>query len=212
MHWQSDRRNTLDIFEDRGGVIKFYPLLDVTREQREAYIKDHLLPFHPLQSKGYFSIGCKHCTQPGEGREGRWNNSPKTECGLHLWCCTVWYYHGLKMKNPACGPGFSQLTQCHFTDKQTNDNNAGYYRLIPQFRPCGPGHSIRLQEIASHRTMDHCLVDNRRSRRLLLVAFVFLLTPPTFFSLLLASWILPDCWPPQVWTSLRDQYTSDWVR
>ncbi len=74
----------LDIFEDRGGVIKFYPLLDVTIEQREAYIKDHLLPFHPLQSKGYFSIGCKHCTQPGGGREGRWNNSPKTECGLHL--------------------------------------------------------------------------------------------------------------------------------
>jgi len=84
MSWQSDRRATLDIFEERGGVIKFYPLLDVTREQREAYIKDHLLPFHPLQSKGYFSIGCKHCTQPGKGREGRWNNSPKTECGLHL--------------------------------------------------------------------------------------------------------------------------------
>jgi phosphoadenosine phosphosulfate reductase len=84
MSWQSDRRATLDIFEERGGVIKFYPLLGVTREQREAYIKDHLLPFHPLQSKGYFSIGCKHCTQPGKGREGRWNNSPKTECGLHL--------------------------------------------------------------------------------------------------------------------------------
>jgi phosphoadenosine phosphosulfate reductase len=84
MSWQRDRRATLDIFEERGGVIKFYPLLDVTREQREAYIKDHLLPFHPLQSKGYFSIGCKHCTQPGKGREGRWNNSPKTECGLHL--------------------------------------------------------------------------------------------------------------------------------
>jgi len=74
----------LDIFEERGGVLKFYPLLDVTREQREAYIKDHLLPFHPLQSKGYYSIGCTHCTQPGKGREGRWNNSPKTECGLHL--------------------------------------------------------------------------------------------------------------------------------
>ncbi|NDD36140.1 MAG: phosphoadenylyl-sulfate reductase, partial [Flavobacteriia bacterium] len=45
---------------------------------------DHLLPFHPLQSKGYFSIGCTHCTKPGKGRKGRWNNSPKTECGLHL--------------------------------------------------------------------------------------------------------------------------------
>ena len=84
MSWQSDHRSTLDIFEERGGILKFYPLLDVSREQREAYIKDHLLPFHPLQTKGYFSIGCTHCTKPGKGRKGRWNNSPKTECGLHL--------------------------------------------------------------------------------------------------------------------------------
>ena len=64
MNWQSDHRATLDIFEERGGIIKFYPLLDVTREQREAYIKDHLLPFHPLQSKGYFSIGCTTVRSP----------------------------------------------------------------------------------------------------------------------------------------------------
>jgi len=84
MDWQSDHRATLDIFEDRDGIIKFYPLLDVTQEEREAYIKDHDLPFHPLVAKGYFSIGCEHCTVPGKGRSGRWNNSPKTECGLHL--------------------------------------------------------------------------------------------------------------------------------
>ena len=84
MEWQSDHRSSLDIFEDRNGIIKFYPLLDVTQEEREAYIKDHNLPFHPLVAKGYFSIGCEHCTVPGKGRSGRWNNSPKTECGLHL--------------------------------------------------------------------------------------------------------------------------------
>ncbi|MCF6361277.1 MAG: phosphoadenylyl-sulfate reductase [Cyclobacteriaceae bacterium] len=84
MSWQSDHRSSLDIFEERSGILKFYPLLDVTRDERESYIKDHHLPFHPLISKGYFSIGCKHCTLPGKGREGRWNNSPKTECGLHL--------------------------------------------------------------------------------------------------------------------------------
>lgn len=84
MKWQSDHRATLDIFEERNGILKFYPLLDVSSEEREAYIKEHLLPFHPLQAKGYFSIGCKHCTSPGKEREGRWNNSPKTECGLHL--------------------------------------------------------------------------------------------------------------------------------
>ncbi len=84
MAWQSDHRSSLDIFEERNGIVKFYPLLDVTRDERESYIKDHHLPFHPLISKGYFSIGCEHCTLPGKGREGRWNNSPKTECGLHL--------------------------------------------------------------------------------------------------------------------------------
>jgi len=84
MAWQSKHRSNLNIFEERNGIVKFYPLLDVTREERESFISSHHLPFHPLVSKGYFSVGCHHCTQPGKGREGRWNNSPKTECGLHL--------------------------------------------------------------------------------------------------------------------------------
>lgn len=84
MKWQSDHRATLDIFETRNDILKFYPLLNVTREERDAYIEMHQLPFHPLVSKGYNSIGCTHCTVPGEDRSGRWNNSPKTECGLHL--------------------------------------------------------------------------------------------------------------------------------
>ncbi|MDF1673872.1 MAG: phosphoadenylyl-sulfate reductase [Vicingaceae bacterium] len=84
MEWQSDHRATLDIFEERGGILKFYPLLDVTKKEREKYIKENKLPFHPLVAKGYSSIGCKHCTLPGKDRDGRWNNNPKTECGLHL--------------------------------------------------------------------------------------------------------------------------------
>lgn len=84
MEWQSDHRSTLDIFEKRNGILKFYPLLDVTKEEREQYISNHSLPFHPLVAKGYSSVGCKHCTVPGKGRSGRWNNHPKTECGLHL--------------------------------------------------------------------------------------------------------------------------------
>lgn len=84
MRWQTDHRATLDIFEVRGGIIKFYPLIDVTKEQRDAYIREHRLPFHPLVAVGYSSIGCQQCTVPGRDRDGRWNNSPKTECGLHL--------------------------------------------------------------------------------------------------------------------------------
>ena len=84
MEWQSDHRASLNIFENRGDILKFYPLLDVTKEERDDYIAKHQLPFHPLVAKGYNSIGCSHCTLPGEERSGRWNNNPKTECGLHL--------------------------------------------------------------------------------------------------------------------------------
>ncbi len=84
MHWQSDHRSTLDIFESRNGITKFYPLIDVSREERTQHFMDHDLPLHPLVEQGYSSIGCTHCTIPGEDRTGRWNNSPKTECGLHL--------------------------------------------------------------------------------------------------------------------------------
>ncbi|MCA0153553.1 phosphoadenylyl-sulfate reductase [Winogradskyella vincentii] len=84
MEWQSDHRSSLNIFEQRGNILKFYPLLDISKEFRDAYIKEHKLPFHPLVAKGYHSIGCTHCTVSGEDRSGRWNNNPKTECGLHL--------------------------------------------------------------------------------------------------------------------------------
>jgi len=84
MSWQSNHRSSLNIFEERSGILKFYPLLDVTREEREGFISEHHLPFHPLISRGYYSIGCEHCTVPGKDRNGRWNNNPKTECGLHL--------------------------------------------------------------------------------------------------------------------------------
>lgn len=84
MEWQSDHRASLNIFENRKDILKFYPLLDVSKEERDEFIEKHKLPFHPLVAKGYYSIGCSHCTVPGEERSGRWNNNPKTECGLHL--------------------------------------------------------------------------------------------------------------------------------
>lgn len=84
MEWQSDHRASLDIFELRGEILKFYPLLDMTKDERDDLIKTHDLPFHPMVAKGFQSIGCKHCTVPGNDRDGRWNNNPKTECGLHL--------------------------------------------------------------------------------------------------------------------------------
>ncbi|MCB0431221.1 MAG: phosphoadenylyl-sulfate reductase [Flavobacteriales bacterium] len=84
MGYQSKFRKRLPIFENKRGIIKFYPLIDVTEEQRDAYIAEHKLPFHPLKEEGYASVGCAQCTVKGKNREGRWEGSSKTECGLHL--------------------------------------------------------------------------------------------------------------------------------
>lgn len=84
MGWQTDDRADMNVFEIRRGIIKFNPMIDVTKDERDAYISEHKLPFHPLVPHGYSSIGCTHCTVKGEGRSGRWAGKPKTECGLHL--------------------------------------------------------------------------------------------------------------------------------
>ena len=84
MRWQTDHRADMNIFEERRGLIKFNPMIDVSKDERDAYIAEHDLPFHPLVAEGYSSIGCTHCTVKGEGRSGRWLGKPKTECGLNL--------------------------------------------------------------------------------------------------------------------------------
>ena len=84
MRWQSNHREKLDIFEQRNGIIKFYPILDVTESELREYIKRFNLPEHPLKLIGYESIGCTHCTKRGKKRKGRWTTTIKTECGLHL--------------------------------------------------------------------------------------------------------------------------------
>ncbi len=83
MSWQTDHRSELEIFEERRGIIKFNPMVDVTKQERDVYIEKHDLPFHPMVAEGFSSIGCAHCTVKGEGRSGRWAGKPKTECGLH---------------------------------------------------------------------------------------------------------------------------------
>jgi phosphoadenosine phosphosulfate reductase len=68
-------------------LVKFNPLAAWTSEDVWAYIKAHDVPYNVLHDQDYPSIGCTHCTaqvKPGEDpRSGRWQNSEKTECGLH---------------------------------------------------------------------------------------------------------------------------------
>jgi phosphoadenosine phosphosulfate reductase len=68
-------------------VIRFHPMLDWNTKSIELYIKENNLPRHPLEAKGYFSIGCEPCTRKFDlewnAREGRWFGLKKTECGLN---------------------------------------------------------------------------------------------------------------------------------
>lgn len=68
-------------------VIRYHPMLDWNTKMIETYIKEHKLPRHPLEEKGYFSIGCEPCTRKFDlewnAREGRWFGLKKTECGLN---------------------------------------------------------------------------------------------------------------------------------
>jgi phosphoadenosine phosphosulfate reductase len=63
---------------------KYNPLARWTEKDLWARIFERELPYNPLHDQGYSSIGCAPCTQPGEGREGRWAGTEKTECGLHV--------------------------------------------------------------------------------------------------------------------------------
>jgi phosphoadenosine phosphosulfate reductase len=62
---------------------KANPLADWTERDVWNYIAKHDVPYNELHDRGYASIGCTHCTQPGDGREGRWTGTGKIECGLH---------------------------------------------------------------------------------------------------------------------------------
>jgi len=68
----------------RRGLWKYNPLADWTEKDLWRRIHERGLPYNPLHDQGYSSIGCAPCTQPGNGREGRWAGTDKTECGLHV--------------------------------------------------------------------------------------------------------------------------------
>ena len=79
-----DRAHTEELdWDDRHGLWKANPLAGWSEQDVWAYIARHDLPYNPLHDQGYSSIGCTHCTLPGNGRDGRWAGLEKTECGLH---------------------------------------------------------------------------------------------------------------------------------
>lgn len=69
------------------GVLRFHPMLDWDSRKVYEYLAKHQLPPHPLDAKGYMSIGCEPCTRKLTPemmeREARWYGLNKTECGLN---------------------------------------------------------------------------------------------------------------------------------
>ncbi len=88
-------RNTIPVFQKdnfegaNGDLYKFNPLANWTSEDVWNYIKMFDVPYNPLHTQGFISIGCQPCTRPvlpnQHEREGRWwwENEGGKECGLH---------------------------------------------------------------------------------------------------------------------------------
>jgi phosphoadenosine phosphosulfate reductase len=82
----SESREKLYVISSSQSRLKLLPLLDWSDRQVGDYLRLHSLPYHPLWSKGYVSIGDRVTTKrldevknPSELRHFGW----KRECGIH---------------------------------------------------------------------------------------------------------------------------------
>ncbi|HUY05886.1 MAG TPA: phosphoadenylyl-sulfate reductase [Acidimicrobiales bacterium] len=75
-------------YDELKKIVKVNPMAAWTDADVDAYVGKNALLRHPLNDVGYVSIGCAPTTRPvasGEDpRAGRWPDSDKTECGLHI--------------------------------------------------------------------------------------------------------------------------------
>jgi phosphoadenosine phosphosulfate reductase len=82
------RRNAPIISRDLRGLVKINPLAAWDDLDVAGYIAEHHVPFNPLLTDGYPSIGCQPCTTRVDAgddpRAGRWAGLDKTECGIHV--------------------------------------------------------------------------------------------------------------------------------
>ena len=85
---QSDERKAMRVEQEAPhNSQRFHPMLEWTAKMIYEYRQEYNLPVHPLEEKGFVSIGCEPCTRridPARTeREVRWYGLNKTECGLH---------------------------------------------------------------------------------------------------------------------------------
>lgn len=85
---QNANRKQMKEFQDASyDTLRYHPILQWKSRDVYQYIADNELPSHPMEKKGYLSIGCEPCTRKfvdgGNERNARWFGMNKTECGLH---------------------------------------------------------------------------------------------------------------------------------
>ena len=85
---QSEVRKVMQIEQPAPhNVVRFHPMIDWTPKMIFQYQKEFDLPKHPLEERGFLSIGCEPCTRKMDPemmeREARWYGMNKTECGLN---------------------------------------------------------------------------------------------------------------------------------
>ena len=81
------RKNFEEEQKAKFGVLRYHPVLGWTDKMIYQYLNEFTWPRHPLEDKGYISIGCEPCTRKwnfdNDERGGRWFGLKKTECGLN---------------------------------------------------------------------------------------------------------------------------------
>jgi phosphoadenosine phosphosulfate reductase len=87
---QSETRQATPVisWDTKFNMAKICPLATWDERAVWGYLQANDVPYNPLLTRGYASIGCTHCTRPidasEDARAGRWSGFDKTECGLHV--------------------------------------------------------------------------------------------------------------------------------
>jgi phosphoadenosine phosphosulfate reductase len=83
----ANRAGMKEIEQTPQGALRYHPMLQWTSKDIFEYRKAYDLPPHPMEEKGYLSIGCEPCTrkmmESNDERNSRWFGMNKVECGLH---------------------------------------------------------------------------------------------------------------------------------
>ena len=85
---QSSSRASLKKYEiAKHDTLRYHPMLNWTGKDIYYFRKIFKLGDHPLEAKGYQSVGCQPCTfksiMGANERNSRWMGMNKTECGLN---------------------------------------------------------------------------------------------------------------------------------